>query len=447
MRIAVDQLGREAGAGHHGRHLHVALVAGEVGPEDLQGLGDGIADGHARIEAGQGVLEDDLHVLARRPQGLALSLGDVAAHQGHGPVGGLDQVQHGPRQGGLAATALAHHAQGLPLAHLEGDAVHGPQLALAAEQALSDGEPDLHVLGLDDDRGVGRHGGDHRSAAAIGTIQARNGVKQIAGIGGLRRREDLPHRAFLHVLAVLHHADAVGQSGDDAHVVGDQDHGRARLAAQLGHQVEDLGLDGDIEGGGGLIGDQQFGPTGHGLGDHHPLAHAARKLVRILLQPARRIRDAHLFQPFPGPAHGLGGRQPQVQAQGLGDLLADPHVRGERRQRVLEDHGHLRAADAVQRLGLQPQDLLTLKPDRARGPAVLGQQSHDRHEGLALARAAFAHHAQGFAPRHLQADAAHGVDLTIMGVEGDLQIIDRQDGGGGWGSGQGRTPGFRAHEP
>ncbi len=46
-------------------------------------------------------------------------------------------------------------------------------------------------------------------------------------------------------------------------------------------QVEDLRLDGDVEGGGGLVGDQQVGLVGEGHGDHHALALPARELMRI----------------------------------------------------------------------------------------------------------------------------------------------------------------------
>ena len=52
------------------------------------------------------------------------------------------------------------------------------------------------------------------------------------------------------------------------------------LVAQLAHEVEDLGLDRDVERGRRLVGDEQLGLAGEGHGDHHPLGHAARHLVR-----------------------------------------------------------------------------------------------------------------------------------------------------------------------
>ena len=59
--------------------------------------------------------------------------------------------------------------------------------------------------------------------------------------------------------------------------------GRAHPALEVAHQLQDLRLDGDVERGGRLIGDQQLRIAGQRDGDHDPLAHAARKLVGICL--------------------------------------------------------------------------------------------------------------------------------------------------------------------
>ncbi len=52
---------------------------------------------------------------------------------------------------------------------------------------------------------------------------------------------------------------------------------------QLAQQLEDLRLDGDVERRRRLVGDQQLGLAGERHGDHHPLAHAARELVRVVV--------------------------------------------------------------------------------------------------------------------------------------------------------------------
>ena len=74
----------------------------------------------------------------------------------------------------------------------------------------------------------------------------------------------------------------VGDARDDAEIVRDQHQRHAELALQLGQQVQDLRLDGHVERGGRLVGDDQLGPAHQRHGDHHALAQAAGELVRIL---------------------------------------------------------------------------------------------------------------------------------------------------------------------
>ena len=68
------------------------------------------------------------------------------------------------------------------------------------------------------------------------------------------------------------------------------------LRAQRAHQLEDLRLDGDVERGGRLVGDQQPRVAGERHRDHHALAHAARELVRIVVGALLGRRDAHPAQ-------------------------------------------------------------------------------------------------------------------------------------------------------
>ena len=65
------------------------------------------------------------------------------------------------------------------------------------------------------------------------------------------------------------------------------------LLLQVEDDVEDLRLDGDVERGGRLVGDQHLRIAGERHGDHHALAHAAGKLVRIFMRALLRLRDAH----------------------------------------------------------------------------------------------------------------------------------------------------------
>ena len=74
-------------------------------------------------------------------------------------------------------------------------------------------------------------------------------------------------------------------------------------------QLEDLRLDGDVERGGRLVGDQQVGLVGERHGDHHALALAARELMREGAEPLLGLADADLVQQLEH-ARARGGRRP-----------------------------------------------------------------------------------------------------------------------------------------
>ena len=72
------------------------------------------------------------------------------------------------------------------------------------------------------------------------------------------------------------------------------------------HQVEDLRLRGHVERGRRLVGDQQVGVVDERHRDHHALAHAARELVRVVVDAA--ARRAGCRPPSGARARALGPR-------------------------------------------------------------------------------------------------------------------------------------------
>ena len=92
---------------------------------------------------------------------------------------------------------------------------------------------DPQVLGLDDGRLaalVGR-ARPRRSECGRCPAQARDGGEQLLGVVVLRRGEQRPDVGLLDDLALVHDRDAVGEVGDDAHVVRDQHDRGAELVA------------------------------------------------------------------------------------------------------------------------------------------------------------------------------------------------------------------------
>ena len=80
--------------------------------------------------------------------------------------------------------------------------------------------------------------------------------------------------------------------GDDAEVVGDEDDGHAHLPLESLDQGEDLGLDRDIEGGRGLVGDEQLRAAGEGHRDAPPAGACRRKAGGDTRRRGFRARDA-----------------------------------------------------------------------------------------------------------------------------------------------------------
>jgi hypothetical protein len=78
--------------------------------------------------------------------------------------------------------------------------------------------------------------------------------------------------------------------------MGDEHQGHAVAFLEVADEPQDLGLDGDVQGRGRFVGDEQFGSAGQGDGDHDALAHAAGEFERIGQIASIRIGNAHLFE-------------------------------------------------------------------------------------------------------------------------------------------------------
>ena len=137
----------------------------------------------------------------------------------------------------------------------------------------------------------GRRPGNRREPADARPVDARDRAEQAPGVGVLGVAEDRGLRPLLDDAARVHHDDPLGEVGDDAHVVGDDQDRGAELALEALHQLEDLRLDRDVERRRRLVGDQERRVARERHRDHHALAHAARELVRIVVGALLRVRD------------------------------------------------------------------------------------------------------------------------------------------------------------
>ena len=136
-----------------------------------------------------------------------------------------------------------------------------------------------------------RHHASDRGEFVDWLIEPRNRAEQADGIGMLGLLEQGRGGRALHDLSGIHHRHLVANFADHAEVVGNEDDRRAGLGPQLAHQIEDLRLDGHVERGRRLVGDEQLRIARERDGDHRALPHAARQIVRVFVEAFFGGRD------------------------------------------------------------------------------------------------------------------------------------------------------------
>ena len=182
-------------------------------------------------------------------------------------------------------------------------------------------------------------------------LSANNGWRsreKALGVRMLRRQENALRGTLFNDAPGVHDGDAIGDLGDYTEVVRDEEEGKLHLAAELVEQFEDLSLHGDIESGGGFVGNEQFRIGRESHGDHDALAKAAGELMRKLAGAHLGLGDSGAFE---GGVHASlqvrAGKVRFVGANGFFNLRANTHDGIERGHGLLKDHGDFAAADGA----------------------------------------------------------------------------------------------------
>ena len=213
----------EADVAHRVADDRLALAA--VGHAvDLEALADDVLDGHARIEAAEGILEDDLHLPPEEPQRLGRQDVDTLAVEEY-PALARDQPEQGLADRRLARARLAGYAQGLAPPKLEVDAVHRLHVAARPpKHAALDREPDLELPRLEEEgpRRVGRRG--------IRTWARRRGGSSYRDARAARRSRRVPFVSTMRPSCMT--ATRGRDPAHDLEVVRDEEDGHAELALE-----------------------------------------------------------------------------------------------------------------------------------------------------------------------------------------------------------------------
>ena len=237
-----------------------------------------------------------------------------------------------------------------------------------------------------------------KGTVAIG-FQVGHGLQKAAGIGMCRCLKDLRFVSEFDDASSVHHSDTICDLRNHGEVVGDKKHSQTKPGAQLGEQVENLGLNGYIEGRRGFVGDEQLRAVDDGHGDHDALAHASGELVRIAAGALAGIGNGNVAHAFDSSTPGFRFGDVVVSEDSFGDLLANAHDRVERGHGLLENHGNARPAKLAQLIGRQVGQMrggtvvffkTVLKsyfaPDKGSG----WKQAHDGKRGNGFPGARFA---------------------------------------------------------
>ena len=117
-------------------------------------------------------------------------------------------------------------------------------------------------------------------------------------------------------------------------IVRDEEQPDVELTLEVGKDVDDRGLNGDVQCGCDLVADEQLRVRDQRAGDRCPLALASRQLMRVPIE--HRARELDGLEGFPFGVV-LPSGQREEDSERLADDLPDRLPRVERVVRALED--------------------------------------------------------------------------------------------------------------
>src|SRR4051794_17156555 len=262
--------------------------------------------------------------------------------------------------------------------------------------------------------------------AHLARIGHRNCREQCLRVLDLGAPVDLVRSALLDDLPEVHHRDPVTHPPDDSKIMGDEEVREPELVLEVLEEVEDLGLDRDVERRDRLVTHDQLRVQGQCTGDADALPLPPGELVRVAIDEVGTEPD-DVEQPLGGLAPRLSCPE-LVDDQRLGDDVADGHPRIERGVGILEDDLEL-PADLAQLLTLEPRQLLAAKTHRA-GRRL--EQLEDAVAGGRLAGPRLTHETERFPLADLERDVVDSPDVidrlfdqdALLDGEVLLQVLD-----------------------
>ena len=239
--------------------------------------------------------------------------------------------------------------------------------------------------------------------------------------------ENVVYRARFHNFSCIHHIYKIGYFRHHTQIVRDINNGDAGALLNILNKLQNFCLHCYIQRRGWLVANQKLWPACKRNGYHHTLAHAARKLVRIVFHALFRIFNSNLFQQLYCALVRLCLGRFIMVAHPLHNLFANGHGGVQAGHGVLKHHGNALALNASAHFfgrelykGFRHFFFpIAVSEFHAAGVhrLIRGTDAHYRFHCDRFARTGFAHNGKRLALKQIQIYPAHGVYHTGRRLE------------------------------
>lgn len=211
--------------------------------------------------------------------------------------------------------------------------------------------------------------------------------------------------------------------------MGDQNHRHVELLFEKAELIENLFLDGDVEGGRRLIGDQQFRLAAEGHGNHDALLHPAGELVRVIVHALCWVDDAHHVEETKNLCVDVCYVW-AMESDGFSDLLAYGENGVQRGRGLLEDVGDFFATNLSKFVFGKGEDGAAVEGDAAFWTERCGgcEEASEGEARDTFAAAAFPDDGESFAVIEMEGDVAYGIGSARARAEFYGEVADLKEG-------------------
>src|SRR6516225_7168056 len=188
--------------------------------------------------------------------------------------------------------------------------------------------------------------------------------QQRARIGVQRSREQLLLAGELDDASQIHDGHSMADVFEYAEVVANEEVGELQVVLKVHHQVQDLGLYGDVEGGNGFVGDDQRGIERKRPRQTQPLTLSTRELEGILVDCISP--QSYALEQSGDALHNVGAGTVWEILEWLGNDASCSHARVERGIGILKHDLHA-LAPGSHRIATKVRNIVAIEAYTASG--------------------------------------------------------------------------------